>query len=936
LGKALVGGIELAGAAGMVIGALYDPALLVSPAFDKVWAGLVIAGIASEAGAIADDLAANRGDSITVRQPASPAGIIYGEQRVGGVLIYASTTGSHHDQYNKVVALCAHPIDAIVTLYLDGRQVHWSSGSAGQLTEDGVVFGGAASGSDYYDPGNNKYNFGGLVYAEEHVGKNPAGNYSGALNANDPVWGPSANGTPYGGDVSYSYVKVEYDSSMFPSEPEMRFTVRGKNNIYDPRTQSTGYTTNWALIVADVIMNADWGLNAPMSSINTEQWIAAANLCDELVPLANGQSEPRYTYNGSFDTSSSPGDILASMMTAAGGNLVFSGGEFYIFPAVAYSTTATFTENDLIAGIQGSSYKSNRDLFNRVSGIFTCPNYPFSPTGNLYDANGFDPDGYTQNNFNLQWQKTSYPPYAQDTLHGYPSDQWLAQDGGQEKWTNLDLPGVISLATAQRLAKIHLLRNRLQPGTYTFKMKLNAFQMMPMDVFSLTYPQLGWTNKLLQVSTISLTVEYPDDNAPFLCVDVTAVDYNSEVYAWTIQDELTILDAPAAPMSYSYEVLPPTSITLLSGAGTDIVNVDGIVVPRVEVTWTDPQDVLVTQLNIQWSKTGLNNWVPVTPTPIGAQSTYILGLSAGMVIDVQVQSQRANGATSSWIQVIGYTVSATSISRVTSIGVAPGIPYNVSNDATIDTVVASASADTLRIYGPGGVGTNWDLVTGQGTYSVPPTSFSVNPSSSGYVVMLFPTGANLSEAGSADYITVSTYNGTVADNAILVGSFVSVAPDGTGGSVGGGGTGGDNGGGSRGAACTVEGTPLDTPDGPISNILLKNRLDLKSTVYVSGENGPELLVSAKWVWQRHVNQITVGDVTFECSDTHTLAVNGVHSACSTIPSGTLIDTRTGLQAMTKTRVRKDARVLKVTLSGPSHVYSVGGVLTHNAVKAPLE
>ena len=118
----------------------------------------------------------------------------------------------------------------------------------------------------------------------------------------------------------------------------------------------------------------------------------------------------------------------------------------------------------------------------------------------------------------------------------------------------------------------------------------------------------------------------------------------------------------------------------------------------------------------------------------------------------------------------------------------------------------------------------------------------------------------------------------------------------------------------------------------MSNVVLKHRLDLGHDVYLSGQDGPEKLVRAEWVWLTRANAIKVGGVEFACSDTHTVAVEGAHKACSTVPSGTKIDTRSGPQAMERTPVAGDVRVLKLTLAGPSHVYSVGGVLTHNYSK----
>jgi hypothetical protein len=934
LGKALQGAAELGGAVALGVGAFLDPALLASPLYEKAMWGLALGGVSSIAGAVADALVANRGTNITTRQPAANRQIVYGEQRVGGVMVYASTTGSHKDQYNKVIVMAGHTIDGVVNHYLDGRQVYFDPGSEGQTTcPGGYTFGGTADGTKYYDQANVSYNFGGLVYATAKYGSQTAADGADpSLAANDPTWAATSNGVPYLGGCSWMYLKVEYDANQFPNQPEVRMTIRGKNDIWDPRTNTTGYTTNWALCVADFLLNAEYGLGCPQSEINTAQLITAANICDEQVTLANGNTEPRYTFNSSFDTTTAPGDVLNSMMAAAGGNIVWSSGQWYIFPASAIAPSFGFTDADLLDTVQWQPYRSMRDLCNRVKGVYTAPNYPYSPVGNYYDANGFDPDGYRQNNFNYQWQKTDYPPYAQDTLHGYATDAFLTDDGGIELWDKLDLPATISVATSQRLAKIHLMLNRTQ-GTGVLSMSMSAWRMMAMDVFELTYAPFGWVNKQLQVTQIDLVTDRQEGQAPRLYCQVQVREYDPNNYAWSASEELTILDTPPIALQTERGPVPPTEMTLNSGAGFDVVNGDGIVTPRVQVVWTDPEDAYTTQITIEWQPQYGTQWTTAGNIPVGNQLGYITGVTAGQVINVRISSLRASGARSTYLEIVGYTVSATSLSTVNSGALAVGVPFNVSNDCTIDTVATeSTESATLRVYGPGGVGTNWDLVYGQGTVSVPAMTSPVDYSSSGYVILILPGGKTFADAAQGDIFPEPNFNQTIADNIILLGQYAAVDSAGTGGVTGGGGTGGNGGGGSRGTACTVEGTLLDTPNGPVSNIILKNRFDMGAKVYLSGESGPEKLVSARWVQLPRYQRIKVGDVSFDCSDTHTVSVDGIHIQCAKVPTGSVVDTRTGREVMERTPVTGNVRVLELTLSGPSHVYSVGGVLTHNTTK----
>src|SRR5580698_6364982 len=104
--KAIEGAALIAGVIGAeLVTAMFDPALTVNPMFQKAMFAIGAMGVSMEAGAIAQALTSNRGMNITTRQTAANRQIIYGQQRVGGVIIYNSTTGSSHDQWNAIIVL---------------------------------------------------------------------------------------------------------------------------------------------------------------------------------------------------------------------------------------------------------------------------------------------------------------------------------------------------------------------------------------------------------------------------------------------------------------------------------------------------------------------------------------------------------------------------------------------------------------------------------------------------------------------------------------------------------------------------------------------------------------------------------------------------------------------------------------------------------------
>lgn len=834
MSKALQGAALLAGAVGvgaaMFLMADTGVGIAALPFMMHIMEALAVGGIAMEAGAIASMLLDNRGMGITTRQAAAFRQIIYGTQRVGGIMVYESTTGSHLDQYNMIIVLATHEVDSIANLYLDGRRVYWNTSSSGNTNRNGVNFGGTAAqhGSPYdIGPGGAHYDFSGLVYCEARFGDQADGDVISGMTANDPTWTANASGAPYLGGCTYVYLKIEYDTSMFPSFPEIRFTINGKNNIIDPRVTpgsstpptvlasptvltngwaanaqnaayeegvdeaygwglfdgpTSGYSTagaacdsnlstsanisfqnseqyagciwsfaalagsppsslylnvnsavnpydssgrsagvwysldggttwtqiyntpnhaqfwdsvelsptqdcsliqvmafmdantemahfvyeiqlatgaqgngavnngsfstNWALVVADVLQDDQWGLG-DVGAVNTAQLIAAANVCDEQIPLAAGGTESQWSLHWHYDTGSGPGDVLQTMMAAAAGRLSRIGGEWFIWPAYWQGPTFTFDQSILTGPVKWMQFRKQRDLFNRINGTYIAPNFPYNIAGNLYDTNGWYL-GTIQNNFPFAFQPTNYPQYAADQLHGYPSDIFLAEDNGIQLPVELVQSCVLSVAQAQRAAKVTLFRNR-QQGSGSLSMALAAWQMQPLDVMLLSFPEQNWYDKQLEIITTKFSVDKTGEE-PVVRYEVGVQETDETTYEWSPTEELNAYDVPVNPQSGpSYIVAPPTSLTLASNSSTAVTGSDGTVIPRILVSWLAAADAAVTQYNIQFQKVGDSSWTNASSVSASQTTAFISGVVNGDQYNVQVQSQRSDGSVSVWV-----------------------------------------------------------------------------------------------------------------------------------------------------------------------------------------------------------------------------------------------------------------------------------------------
>jgi uncharacterized protein YidB (DUF937 family) len=299
-------------------------------------------------------------------------------------------------------------------------------------------------------------------------------------------------------------------SDFLAGIPQISFLVYGKADVADPRSQAweagewnapNGYTENSALCVADLLSNPTlqsfpltpniWGFDYDFAAdIDPAQLSAVADVCDEEIELGNGlgQTEPRYTCNGKFELTSNRGEILQAMLGSCAGRLTTVGGNVVIWPGswVDDYDNDTIGEGSLDAtapeGITFVSPFPGDPIQMAAGGIEWRPTVPSTE---LY--NGVKGTYIGQS---TGWIAADFPPYCQDTIHGYSApglpfdDVNLAADGGIRRYLDVHLPFTLSAATAQRLAKIELMRRR-QQGTGSLSFNLGAFSITPLDVYQL-------------------------------------------------------------------------------------------------------------------------------------------------------------------------------------------------------------------------------------------------------------------------------------------------------------------------------------------------------------------------------------------------------------------------------------------------------------------
>lgn len=535
----------------------------------------------------------SRDRTLTVRQPSAPRRVVYGQIKVGGVMAFLHTTGND-SQLHIIQTLAGHEVQEIGDCYLNDELVPL----------DGA--------------GNATGRYAGHVRVIKHLGS-ATQTADTALIAEAPDKWTSAHRLR---GIAYAYVRLTGNADLFPNGvPNISFIVKGKNDIYDPRTATSGWTANAALCVADYLASSKYGFGASYSShINTADLIAAANVCDEAVALAAGGSEARYTINGSFDSNESPIDTTGELLTAMHGRAVFSGGTWSV-QAGAYSVpVVTLNEDDARGAIRVVPRISRKDLFNAVKGLYTSP------------AN--------------QWQPADFPAVT--------NGAYEAQDNGARIWRDISLPYTTSGATAQRIAKIELEKSR-QQIVVNFPAKLTGLKLRAGDTCKLSLARFGWVEKVFEVLTWRFEVYKDAQGEDALGIDLTLRETASADYDWNSGNETLIDPAPDTNLPNPFSVAPVTALACASGTSHLLETGDGGVTSRIHVSWTAPASGWITEYEVEYKKSADADYIPSASARTGP-SSYVSPVEDGVAYDVRVRPVNSIGVHGAWTYVTNHTV----------------------------------------------------------------------------------------------------------------------------------------------------------------------------------------------------------------------------------------------------------------------------------------
>lgn len=511
---------------------------------------------------------------------------------------------------NHVITLACHEISSIDSLYLDDRIVEFGASPDGRWSKG------------YFRRQNSNGTYTPLVFLTYNLGTENQAAIPDLIGQLPTRWTDAHRQR----GSAHAYIITVWDEKRFPQGlPAIAFQVKGKP-VFDPRSNVTAFThngvdigNNAALVIADYLTSSKFGMGVDWADIDTTALSDAANVCDELVTLADSTQERRYQIKGVFDTSESPQTILEEMADAIAGDIVYQGGKWRILPGKWRTPTVSLSRDDTRGQIIVSTRRSRRDTFNCVRGTISS-----ETVGN---------------------ELIDYPTIKVQT--------YITEDG-REIYKDLPLNFVTSHLQAQRIARIRLAQIR-QSIVIDAEFTLKALSLQIGDVVTYTDAVYGWTNKAFEVRDFS--VESSVENG--ISCKVILAETAEAIYTWTGADQLALDPAPNTNFPTYTTVEPPTALTLASGTEHLYIRFDGTIFTRMKVSWTASENVYVTQggsYEVRYKLSISSDWVPAAIVSSETTYVYILDVKDGQQYDVRVRAVSAAGVQSDWVEILNYQV----------------------------------------------------------------------------------------------------------------------------------------------------------------------------------------------------------------------------------------------------------------------------------------
>ena len=297
------------------------------------------------------------------------------------------------------------------------------------------------------------------------------------------------------------------------------------------------------------------GMEVPEFDLMSDTFISAANVCDEVVSITGGGTEPRY--RAAAVIAADDGEhrsSLAPLIQAMGGSLIERTGQFGVIAGAAQGIAATITDDDIVwaEGVRWALSSSRAERFNEIHGQYLDP-------ASRYQAN-------------------SYARLIDTAALALDSERLAAQ---------LDFKAAPSSTQAQRIAwqKLNLSRKEAT-AEITLGMRHLALEIGDW---------IRWTSTRGNFNRVFVITNWGLTPAETLKLDLREI--GSDVFGTT---SVVTTPVPSPDPMQS----PGAGVSTISGFTVQEVVAPGSGRPVAQCTWTPPNDERIQEVIIEYRPVG--------------------------------------------------------------------------------------------------------------------------------------------------------------------------------------------------------------------------------------------------------------------------------------------------------------------------------------------
>ena len=397
-------------------------------------------------------------------------------------------------------------------------------------------------------------------------------------------------------------VDLQYDHDAFPTGvPNVSAVIRGANDVFDPRTGTTGYTENPALHARDWAYYA-FGGNFPAGTVREADVIAAANACDVstvFTTTSGTVTAPLYTCGIVCRTDQDPSQSFDEIVEAMAGRSGWSGGVMRMRAGVYRAPVATITE----------------DWLSDADAITIVPEGPIDESVNIVRATIAD----------------AAQAYTVAPAPDVRADAYITVDG-RELPQDVTYGGITDAVHAQHVSGVTLREGR-SALTATLPCNLRAFPLELFDVVRVTLPRFGWSEKLFEVAEWRFSLGGG--------VNLTLRETGASIFdpaALFLRTDAT----PNTQLPNPFAVPPVTGLLLDTGLQRQA---DGNVIASLDVSWNPITDAAVVnggRIEVRYAKAPVSAGAYTSlEVPGGDTVVRIPGVQDGALYVVTLRAKNA-------------------------------------------------------------------------------------------------------------------------------------------------------------------------------------------------------------------------------------------------------------------------------------------------------